>query len=208
MAPHDGRPERAGRKRRQILDAARALFVSAGFAATSMDGVVARAGVSKQTLYRYFPSKTDLLVSVLTDELGFADATQAAPVPLQTQGDVRRALLRLARGITDRLMRPDEIEVLRLILGEAMRIPEARDILRTSLPEQLLGRTENLLRAAAAKGLVVVPRPDLSARMFIGPVFSFVALDGLLSPTPPDPPTNADLEALVDIFLRTVRAER
>lgn len=42
---------RAQAKRRQITDAARALFLSQGFARTSMDAVTAEAGVSNQTLY-------------------------------------------------------------------------------------------------------------------------------------------------------------
>ena len=60
---------RAQAKRRQITDAARALFLSQGFARTSMDAVTAEAGVSKQTLYAYFASKDELLIAVVGEAL-------------------------------------------------------------------------------------------------------------------------------------------
>jgi len=207
MVVRDGRQERAARKRAQILGAARALFVLDGYAATSMDAVVSKAGISKQTLYRYFPSKSDLLVSVLTDEL-IADAPAQAPAaPLRTLDDVRTTLLLMARAITARLMMPESIEFFRMTLGEAIRVPEARLTLRRSVPSQLLARAEGILRAGDDAGLIHAPRPDLSARMLIGPLFSFVALDGLLSTTPPIPPGDDDITAIVDSFLLTVRAD-
>ena len=206
MTPTEER--RTGRKRQQILGAARELFLASGFAATSMDAVVAKAGVSKQTLYRYFPSKTELLLSVLGEEFAFARSIPAAPAPVRSTDDLRTALLRMARAVTDRMMKPEEIEFFRLVIGEAMRIPEARQTLRVSLPGQLLAHAEGILRAADAHGLVNLPRPDLSARMFVGPVFAFIAIDGLLSATPPAPPSDDDLAALVDAFLLTVRADR
>jgi TetR/AcrR family transcriptional regulator len=45
----------------QLLDAALALFVEKGFAATRAEEVAQRAGVSKGTLYLYYPSKEELL---------------------------------------------------------------------------------------------------------------------------------------------------
>ena len=60
--PHGltGRPE----KRRAILDAARRVFFSNGFAQTSVDTIAAQAGVSKQTIYNHFGDKRALFVAV------------------------------------------------------------------------------------------------------------------------------------------------
>ncbi len=52
-------------KREQIRDAARALFLRNGYAGTSMDAVTAAAGISKETLYRYYETKADLFADVL-----------------------------------------------------------------------------------------------------------------------------------------------
>ena len=44
--------------------------------------------------------------------------------------------------------------------------------------------------------------------MFVGPIMSFVALDGLFGDAPPVPPSDAALSTLVDLFLLTVDGER
>ena len=67
-------PERAKRERRkearpgELLDAALDLFVEKGFAATRAEEVAARAGVSKGTLFLYFPSKEELFKAVVRRE--------------------------------------------------------------------------------------------------------------------------------------------
>ena len=48
-------------KVRQIVDAAREVFLEYGFSAASMDEIVRRAGVSKRTLYSYYAGKDEIL---------------------------------------------------------------------------------------------------------------------------------------------------
>ncbi len=68
-------PVRAKRERRkearpgELIQAALELFVEKGFAATRSEEVATRAGVSKGTLFLYFPSKEDLLKAVITENL-------------------------------------------------------------------------------------------------------------------------------------------
>jgi AcrR family transcriptional regulator len=62
-----GRP-RSARAHRAILDAAIDLFVDQGYEAMSIEGVAARAGVGKTTIYRRWPSKEDLVIDAI-DEL-------------------------------------------------------------------------------------------------------------------------------------------
>ena len=68
-------PVRAKRERRkearprELIEAALELFVEKGFAATRSEEVAVRAGVSKGTLYLYFPTKEDLLKAVITENL-------------------------------------------------------------------------------------------------------------------------------------------
>jgi AcrR family transcriptional regulator len=66
-------PTRQRRKEarpQELLDAALALFVEKGFSATRSDEVAVRAGVSKGTLYLYYPSKEELLKAVIQQNLG------------------------------------------------------------------------------------------------------------------------------------------
>jgi AcrR family transcriptional regulator len=53
------------RTRRRIVEAAYESFWRSGFARSSVDSIAARAGLTKRTLYSYFPSKDDLLAAVL-----------------------------------------------------------------------------------------------------------------------------------------------
>lgn len=68
-------PVRAKRERRkearpgELIEAALELFVEKGFAATRSEEVALRAGVSKGTLYLYFPTKEDLLKAVIVENL-------------------------------------------------------------------------------------------------------------------------------------------
>lgn len=56
--------EHLAARRRQILDAARRCFVRDGFHHTSMQDVIAEAGLSVGAVYRYFPSKNDLITAI------------------------------------------------------------------------------------------------------------------------------------------------
>ena len=65
-------PKRERRKEArpgELLDAALDLFVEKGYAATKVDEVAARAGVSKGTLFLYFPSKEDLFKAVVRESI-------------------------------------------------------------------------------------------------------------------------------------------
>ena len=66
-------PKRERRKEArpgELLDAALTLFVEKGFAATRVEEVAARAGVSKGTLFLYFQSKEDLFKAVIHENIG------------------------------------------------------------------------------------------------------------------------------------------
>jgi AcrR family transcriptional regulator len=74
-------------RRRQILDAARACFMRKGFHASSIQDVIAEAGLSVGAVYRYFPSKTHLIraiveqvVSEVEEALGKAAVDESVPL--------------------------------------------------------------------------------------------------------------------------------
>jgi len=61
------RDQKKAESRRRILDAARDVFFRDGFMRANLDEMADKAGVAKGTLYRYFESKADLYVAVLTN---------------------------------------------------------------------------------------------------------------------------------------------
>ena len=78
------RDEKKAESRRRILESAREVFFRDGFMKANLDEVAEKAGVAKGTLYRYFESKADLYVAVLTQNQEiFHDLIKAA----SEQGD-------------------------------------------------------------------------------------------------------------------------
>ena len=88
--PPRGRP-RSERSRRAILDAAAELLTERGYAAITIEGVAARAGVGKTTIYRWWSTKADIYID-LYSEL----ALRIVPPP--DTGDYVRDLVILVQG--------------------------------------------------------------------------------------------------------------
>src|SRR5438067_11941488 len=97
-----GLTPRARAKRDQIRAGAQRLFLERGFAGTSTDAIAATAGVSKQTLYAYYPSKEELLADVLRHLIHEHPRHRLPAVDggrLETADQVREAVALLARSM-------------------------------------------------------------------------------------------------------------
>ncbi len=91
---------RSAQTRAEIVDAALALFADHGFDQTSMEQVAVAAGVSRRTIYRYFPIKDDLVFEAPRRWLEVMNATLETREPDEPTRDVfGRALLDVARFI-------------------------------------------------------------------------------------------------------------
>jgi AcrR family transcriptional regulator len=107
-APHR-RDEKA---RLSVLHAADDLLVERGFGALTIEGIAARAGVAKQTIYRWWPSKVDILLDTLLD-----DAEQQLPIP--GYGEAITTMRRYLRALATFLTRRPAGRVLLALIGEA-----------------------------------------------------------------------------------------
>jgi AcrR family transcriptional regulator len=135
---------RGPRARAAILEAADDLLVEKGFGATTIEGVAARAGVAKQTIYRWWNSKVDLLLDCLID-----DARTDLP-PFDTGSsveDLRRELLRFAEFLEQPAGR-----VLRALIGEAQHDPTVALQLRTRYLEPRRELDRVILQRGIARG--------------------------------------------------------
>src|SRR5689334_13572910 len=93
-------------KRRQILDGARAVFLSQGFDAASMGEIARAAGVSKGTLYVYFKSKEELFESIVHQQ---CQAQAEGLFDLASDSDdVEAVLTRLGIGFVSFLCQPEQ----------------------------------------------------------------------------------------------------
>ncbi|KAB8197516.1 TetR family transcriptional regulator [Nonomuraea phyllanthi] len=90
------RPRRADaqRNRDRLLAAAAQVFAERGTDAP-LDDIARRAGVGNATLYRHFPTRTDLLVAVYADEVAHLCASGQALLAAEPPGEALHAWLRL-----------------------------------------------------------------------------------------------------------------
>ncbi|GMA14567.1 TetR/AcrR family transcriptional regulator [Deinococcus metallilatus] len=193
-------PHRADTKSRVIRQAARTLFLAQGFAATTLDQVAAQAGVSKATIYARYRQKEEILGDVLTDLLEEWEAPQVQLPEMRSLAELRSALLTLASQNTRHLMQPDVLRLVRMLIAEMNTQPELGELFVQAVPQPLLAQTAALLQRAETAGLLRLPDPHLAARSFVGPLMSFVVLNGLLA-RQPQPPSTGQLGVMVDLCL-------
>lgn len=108
-------------KLQSIQKAAQELFQSNGFIGTSMDKIAEQAGVTKQTVYRYFESKEALFKSVL--EAQRLQATNGFLEALN-QEDATKALNAFAIGFIERHLSREHLANIRLLVSEGPMVPE------------------------------------------------------------------------------------
>jgi AcrR family transcriptional regulator len=107
---------RSERARLAVVHAADDLLVERGFAAVTIEGIAARAGVAKQTIYRWWPSKVEILLDSLLD-----DASSALTAP--DSGPAAEAARRYLRGLARFLAEEPAGKVLLALMGEAQHDP-------------------------------------------------------------------------------------
>ncbi|WP_169738835.1 TetR/AcrR family transcriptional regulator [Jiangella gansuensis] len=164
-------------RRQQILEAAWRCFSQQGFHATSMQDVFAESGLSAGAVYRYFPSKADLVRTTAEGIAGIADDVfqqllEADPPPRPDQA-LRSALGHIvgmaAQGATDRT------KVALHVWSEALRNPEINQIV-TVIADRLIARWVQLAERWRDVGYVPADAdPHKIARALYGLMVGFVA---------------------------------
>src|SRR5262249_10280287 len=131
----------------EILSAALASFADRGFAATRLDDVAARAGVTKGTLYLYFRNKEELFKAVVRQEL--VPAIERAEAMVADSVVPSIVLLEQLAGLFARIVSSRLSAIPKLVLTEAGNFPE---IARFYL-EEVVHRGMHLLRAVLERGI-------------------------------------------------------
>ncbi|WP_328525110.1 TetR/AcrR family transcriptional regulator [Kribbella sp. NBC_00359] len=162
---------RTPRKRRAILAAATEVFLQHGYLGASMDEVAAKAGVSKQTVYKQFENKERLFAEIV---LGTSDQlmdglVQAYAETLDGAADAREGLQALARRLLDSLTAASVLQLRRLVIAEADRFPEVCGAWFTSGFEKSLEALGEALTRLTDRGLLrELEDPTLAAYQFAG----------------------------------------
>lgn len=175
------RNRRSQRARHAVLRAADDLLVEQGYGNLTIERIAARAGVSKQTIYRWWGSKAEILVEAYATDV-------AEDLRRSDTGDLAADLRRYLRSVVGFLATPAGA-VFRSLAGEAQHDPAVAELLRTRYG----------IHGPLAALLETAPLPDgtdldaLQARL-LGPILYRVLLTG-------EPVTEAFTDALVAAVL-------
>ncbi len=150
------RAEPPHRRRKQarpqeLLDAALALFVERGFAATRIEEVARRAGVSKGTLYLYFPSKVALLEAVIAHSLS-ARIDEGAALAAGFDGGSTELLRGLLTRWWSQMYDSPSSGVFKLVINEVRNVPEIADYYEREVVERAHRLLGGILRRGMRRG--------------------------------------------------------
>jgi len=187
---------RLAAREKDILASAVALAAEGGMAAVQIAAVAQRAGIAAGTVYRYFPTKNDLVAELIAAVAGreleaMRQAADAAPGPLSA---LASAVARFAaRALAER-------KLAWAVIGEPVD-PEV-DIMRIDFRQSLAGELERRINIAV--GLRFLPEQDarLAAPAIVGAL-----MEALLSPLAPNyEDAGAAREAVQTVTLLSLRA--
>lgn len=193
-------------RRAALLQAAAEVFFEQGYAAATIDAVIARAGGSRRALYDAFGNKEGLFAALVGESV---DAALRALTPEELGGHgLRAALLAFGRRLMAVQMSPTVVGLYRVTLIEARRFPHLAEVFYASGPARATVRLVEVLAAAQARGEVRVADAALAADQFLGLIRDNLHLQVVLGlRAPPDRhEAEARVAGAVDLFLHGVRA--
>lgn len=155
---------RRGRKFGQVLQGAREVFLRDGFEGASVDDIARAAGVSKATLYAYFPDKKILFFEVVRTEC--QRQAELAVDRIDEAAPPEKVLKTVAWRFVPFVLSDFARRIFRICLAEADRFPELGRVFYKSGPALGHAHLATYLRAAAARGELRIEDFDLAAAQF------------------------------------------
>ena len=193
----------------ELLEAALALFVEKGFAATRVEEVAARAGVSKGTLFLYFPSKEELFKAVVRENASrhLHDAFREVAGYAGTSTELLHEFIRRwwtqyggtpAAGLT------------KLIMSEAANFPDLAQYYQDEVVQPSHELVRRIVQRGIDRGELREVDLTLAAHLIVAPLVQLVTWRFSLAPCcpatlMPDPLALLDMHA--DMVVRGLRQE-
>jgi AcrR family transcriptional regulator len=166
------RPTRQRRKEarpQELTAAALSLFVEKGFAATRLDEVAARAGVSKGTLYLYFDSKEALFLAVIREGV-LPVLEEGRRLLAQHLDDPVEALRAYIHGWWTLLGNTPYGGIPKLMMSEAQNFPDVADYYHSEVIQPGRALLLEIVERGIEKGLFRQVKPKLITHILMAPI--------------------------------------
>jgi AcrR family transcriptional regulator len=169
-------------KRAAIMRAALELFADEGYEATTVDQIAERSGVSRRTLFYYFPSKADILFAVPRETLDWLTTTVASqPLVMDDLAAIERAWTTF--DFTEEVAGYSS----RRRIEQLMKAAEGSVVLRGKQQESHLAHERALARGLAKRRGRRSPNPDMLLAAALGQTAMSVAIIAWVSKPSADP---------------------
>ena len=155
-------------RRQALLGAALDEFFEKGFAATRMDDIAKRAGLSKGALYLYFGSK-EALFQGLVETLASPNLEIVETITRQS-ASLKDALAGIRRFAPFLVRQTDLPRLMKVLIGDSHLFPEVVRAYRVELIDRVLSMITSLLKRASETGEAKIDNPALTARLVMAPV--------------------------------------
>ncbi|WPO44758.1 TetR/AcrR family transcriptional regulator [Pseudomonas sp. S1Bt23] len=200
-----GRPKDLA-KRQAILEAAKTLFLSNGYANTSMDAVAAEAGVSKLTVYSHFNDKETLFSAAVAAKCEEQLPTLIFELPAGMP--IESVLLNIGRGFHLLINSEESLNLHRLIMALGSQDPKLSQIFFEAGPQRMVQGMERLLTRIDQSGALRIDKPRNAAEHFfclLKGTANFRLLYGCGEPLS-DEAAEEHVREVVGLFMRAYRA--
>ena len=194
--------------RRIIYEAARHEFANSGYAATCMEAVARRAGVSTKTLYRVVPDKASLFEGMVSDRLD--RLVYEVNLHAADHTDLEQALRTALMACADLTLDEEVIALQRLLLQEAGKFSEIGRAFYTNAIQRTAKALADWLRVQQKRGMIALDDVDEAAGMLLGMLTSAPRRAAMFAEVslPSRPQIEARVRSCAALFLRGCQVER
>lgn len=153
----------------EVLDAALELFMEKGFAATRVDDIARRAGLSKGAVYLYFPSKEAVLEALVRRSI-IPIADSALEALRNYEGDPRLIISMVIKMVGKRFSDPRIVAIPKVVFREVLGFPHLAEMYRAEVLDKVIPVVAGLIRRGVEQGYLRQVDPELTIRSIIGPL--------------------------------------
>ena len=152
-------------KRQQIIQGARRIFLRDGFDGASTGNIVRAAGVSKGTIYAYFPSKEKLFEALIIEDR--LKQSEALFTLNEDDQDLVRVLRKLGETFLEMLFSPENLDFLRIMVSVSTKFPQLGKAYLDAGPGNGRNKLALYLRSLTETGVLSIEDPQLAAGQFL-----------------------------------------